>query len=158
MSARMWIIGLVAGVMPWITQAQDGVFDAPQRVDGLAVYLDFQPAAMGPDWSGFHRSTDVDTAAPAVRPELDRHLMVVVIDEQTGKRVGDARIEVTLTRTVPRGRPFIRNLDLMSRGANAVYGTMVTIDPLAPYEIDLKISRPGQAKASRVWFEPARVR
>jgi hypothetical protein len=157
MSARMWMIGTIVAVTPWLTQAQDRTFDAPQRLDGVVVSVDFEPAAMAPGWADSHRSSGVDTAAPAVRPELDRHLVVAVVDELTRERVGDARIEVTLTRTVPPGSAFTGKLELMKRGSPASYGTVVTIDPLAEYTLELTIRRPNQAEPSRARFGPARI-
>ena len=74
MSARMWMIGTIVAVTPWLTQAQDRTFDTPQRLDGVVLSVDFEPAAMAPGWADSHRSSGVDTAAPEVRPELDRHL------------------------------------------------------------------------------------
>ena len=82
MSARMWMVVVaIAAMMPWLTQAQHRTFDTPQRLDGVVVSVDFEPAAMAPGWADSHRSSGVDTAAPAVRPELDRHLVVAVVDE-----------------------------------------------------------------------------
>jgi hypothetical protein len=157
MSARMWMIGTIVAVTPWLTQAQDRTFDAPQRLDGVVVSVDFEPAAMAPGWADSHRSSGVDTAAPAVRPELDRHLVVAVVDELTRERVGDARIEVTLTRTGPPGSAFTGKLELMKRGSPASYGTVVTIDPLAEYTLELTIRRPNQAEPSRARFGPTRI-
>ena len=157
MSARMWMVGAIAAVTPWLTQAQDRTFDAPQRLDGIAVSVEFEPAGMAPNWVDSHRSSGVDTAAPAVRPELDRHLVVAVVDELTRERIGDARIVVTLTRTVPPGSAFTGELELMTRGSPASYGTMVTIDPLAEYTLELTIHRPNQAEPSRARFGPARI-
>ena len=157
MSARMWMVGVIAAVTPWLTQAQDRTFDTPQRLDGVVVSVDFEPAAMAPGWADSHRSSGVDTAAPAVRPELDRHLVVAVVDKLTRERVGDARIEVTLTRTVPPGSAFTGKLELMKRGSLASYGTMVTIDPLAEYTLELTIRRPNQAEPSHARFGPARI-
>ena len=157
MSARMWMVGAIAAVTPWLTQAQDRTFDAPQRLDGIAVSVEFEPAGMAPNWVDSHRSSGVDTAAPAVRPELDRHLVVALVDEMTQKRVGVARIEVTLTRTGPPGSAFNGKIELMTRGSPASYGTMVTIDPLAEYTLELTIHRPNQAEPSRARFGPARI-
>lgn len=158
MSARMWMVVVaIAAMMPWLTQAQDRTFDTPQRLDGVVVSVDFEPAAMAPGWADSHRSSGVDTAAPAVRPELDRHLVVAVVDELTRERVGDARIEVTFTRTRPPGIAFTGKLELMKRGSPATYGTMVTIDPLAEYTLELTIRRPNQAEPSRARFGPARI-
>jgi hypothetical protein len=153
----MWIVGAIAAATPWLTQAQDRTFDTPQRLDGIVVSVDFEPAAMVPDWADSHRSSGMDTAAPAVRPDLDRHLVVAVVDELTRERVGDARIEATLTPTVPPGSAFTSKLELMKRGSPASYGTMVTIDPLAEYTLELTIRRPNQAEPSRARFGPARI-
>jgi hypothetical protein len=125
----MWMVGAVAAAMPWLTQAQDRTFGAPQSLDGIVVSVDFEPAAMAPNWTDSHRSSGVDTAAPAVRPDLDRHLVVTVIDELTRERVGGARIGVTLTRTGPPGSAFIGKLVLLTLGFRASYGTMTTVDP-----------------------------
>jgi hypothetical protein len=157
MTYRKWIIGVVASMVPWMVQAQGRVFDAPQRVDGLVVYLDFEPATVAPSWADSHRSSGVDAGAPAVRPELDRHLVVAVVEELTGERVGDARIEVTLTPTGPPGGAFIGTLELMKRGSPASYGTTMTIDPLVEYTLELTIRRPDHAEPSRVRFGPARI-
>jgi hypothetical protein len=154
---RMWMVGALAAVAPWLTQAQDRAFDTPQRLDGIVVSVDFEPAAMAPSWADSHRSSGVDTAEPAVRPDLDRHLVVSVVDELTRERVGDARIDLTLTRTVPPGSAFTGELELMTRGSSASYGTMVTIDPQAEYTLELTIRRPNQAQPSRARFGPARI-
>lgn len=157
MSYGNWIIGVVASMVPWMVQAQDRVFDAPQPADGLVVYVDFEPAGMARNWADSHRSTGANNSAVAVRPELDRHLVVAVVHELTRERVEDARIRVTLTRTDPPGSPFSSKLELMERGAPATYGTMVTVDPLAEYSLELVISRPGEAEPSRLRFGPARI-
>jgi hypothetical protein len=153
----MWIVGALAAVAPWLTQAQERTFVNTQRLDGIVVSVDFEPAAMAPSWADSHRSSGVDPAEPAVRPELDRHLVVAVIDELTRERIGDARIVVTLTRTVPPGSAFTGELELMTRGSPASYGTMVTIDPLAEYTLELTIRRPDHAEPSRARFGPARI-
>lgn len=158
MSYSKWIVGVVASMLPLMVHAQDRVFDTPQRVDGLAVYLDFQPAAMAQNWSGFHRPTDVDTVAHSVKPDLNRHVVVVVIDEETGQRVGDADIEVVVTPTMPAGKPYSRQLDRMTSGANSSYGAVVTIDPASCHEIEVVVRRPDMRHESRVRFDtqPAR--
>ena len=157
MSARMWIVGALATVAPWLTQAQERTFVNTQRLDGIVVSVDFEPAATAPSWADSHRSSGVDPAAPAVRPELDRHLVVAVIDELTRERIGDASIVVTLTRTVPPGSAFTGKLELMKRGSAVSYGTMVTIDSVAEYTLELTIRRPDQAEPSRARFGPARI-
>ncbi len=158
MSYRKWIIGVVASMLPLMLHAQDRVFDTPERVDGLAVYLDFQPAAMAQNWSGFHRPTDVDTVAHSVRSDLNRHVVVVVIDEKTGQRVGDAAIEVVMTPTAPPGNSYSRQLDRMTSGANSSYGTVVTIDPASRYEIEVVVRRPDMRHESRVRFDTQATR
>lgn len=157
MSYRKWIIAVVASMVPWMVQARDRGFDAPQRAESLVVYVHFEPAGMSGNWADSHRSSGVDTAAPQVRPELDRHLVVAVVEELTGERVDDARIEVMLIRTRPPGGAFTGKLELMKRGSPASYGTMVTIDPLAEYTLDLTIRRPNQPEPSRARFGPARI-
>jgi hypothetical protein len=153
----MWMVGAVAAAMPWLTQAQDRTFGAPQSLDGIVVSVDFEPAAMAPNWTDSHRSSGVDTAAPAVRPDLDRHLVVAVVDQLTRERVSDARIEVTLTPTGPPGSAFTGKLELMTRGSSASYGTMVTIDPQVEYALEVTIRRPDHAEPSRARFGPARI-
>lgn len=152
----MWLrncmVGVVASVMPWMVQAGDKVPDGPQRVDGLAVYLDVQPAAMAADWDGFHRPTGSDTVTHSTRPELDRHIVVVVIDEKAGRRVDDAAIDVVITPAVPLGRSFVSSLERMTFGTNASYGTVVTIDPASRYVIEVAVKRPGVGHESRVRF------
>lgn len=158
MSLRNWMVCVAASVMPWMVQAEDRVFDDPQRADGLAVYLDFQPAAMAADWAGFHRPTDRDTVIHSGQSDLNRHIVVVVIDEKTGRRVEDASIEVIMTRTAPPGRSYSRPLDRMTLGANSSYGTVVTIDPASRYEIEVVVTRPGMKHDSRVRFDTQATR
>ena len=91
------------------------------------------------------------------RPESRRQRRRDLPDELTRERVGDARIEVTFTRTRPPGIAFTGKLELMKRGSPATYGTMVTIDPLAEYTLELTIRRPDHAEPSRARFGPARI-
>jgi hypothetical protein len=153
MSLRNWMLGVAASVMPWIVQAEDRVFDDPQRVDGLAVYLDFQPAAMAADWAGFHRPTNVDTVVHTGQSDLDRHIVVVLFDEKAGRRVDHAAIEVVVPRTGSRAKPSSHQLERMTSGTNSSYGTVVTIDPAARYEIEVVVRRPGMKHESRVRFD-----
>ncbi len=157
MSYRRCIIGVVASIVPWMLPAQDRGFDALQRADGLVVYVDFELAGMAPDWVDSHGSTGEGNSAVAVRPELDRHLVVAIVDELTRERLGDAHVRATLTRTVPPGSPFSSKLELMEKGAPATYGTMVTVDPLAEYSLELMISRPDETEPVRLRFGPAGV-
>jgi len=157
MSYRNWIIGVVASMAPWMAQAQDLGFDAAQRADGFVVYVDFEPAGMARNWADSHRATGANNSAVAVRPELDRHLVVAIVDELTRERVGDAQISAKLTRTNPPGSTFSSKLELMEHGAPPTYGTMVTVDPLAEYSLELMISRSDEAEPVRLRFGPARV-
>jgi hypothetical protein len=158
MSLRNWMIAVVASVMPWMVQAQERVFDDPQRADGLAVYLDFQPAAMAADWAGFHRPTGRDTVIHSGQSDLDRHIVVVVIDEKAGRRVDDASIEVIMKRAASPGKSYSRQLERMTSGANTSYGTVVTIDPASRYEIEVVVRRPGTKHESRVRFDTQATR
>ena len=153
MSLRNWMVGVVASVMPWMVQAEDRVFDEPQRADGLAVYLDIQPAALAADWAGFHRPTNVDTVVHTGQSDLDRHIVVVLFDEKAGRRVDDAAIEVVMTRAGSRAKSSSHKLERMTLGANSSYGTVVTVDPAARYEIEVVVRRPGMKHESRVRFD-----
>lgn len=158
MLSKMWLLALLAAVMPIAAHAQDSSIENPKRVDGLAVYLDIQPAAMAANWSGFHRSTgQQDTTIPSVRPDLDRHLVVVVFDDQTGTRVNDANIKVVVSREEPAGRSFTYSLDKMALGANASYGKVVTMEPSAVYDFKVLIRLAGKSDPVSVPFGPVRV-
>lgn len=158
MLAKMWMIAVLAGFMPVAAQAQDGAGEAPKRVDGLAVYLDIQPAAMAANWAGFHRSTgQQDTTMSTARPDLDRHIVVVVFDDRTGKRVNDASIRVVVSRDEPPGRAYTYSLDKMALGSNASYGKVVTMDPSAFYDFKVLIDREGTSQPISVPFGPVRV-
>jgi hypothetical protein len=154
----MWIVGLVAGAIPWTSQAQDRVIDTPKAADGLVIYLDFQPAAMAMNWKGFHRSTDKDTVIHATRPELDRHVEVVVIDEQSKQRVDDARVEITLLRKKNSWASPTYTLDKMFDGPRASYGTVIPMDPSDAYTTEVAVRRPNRSASTRVRFEAAPVR
>lgn len=155
MKARMWVVGLVAGAIPWIGQAQDRVIDTPKSADGLVIYLDFQPAAMAMNWKGFHRSTDKDTVIHPTRPELDRHVEVVVVDEQSRQRVGDAKVEITLLRKKSSWASPIYTLDKMFVGPKASYGTVIPMDPSDAYTTEVAVHRPNKSEPTRVRFEAA---
>lgn len=159
MLAKMWIIAMLASFTPFATQAQDSAGDAPKRVDGLAVYLDIQPAAMAANWEGFHRSTGADTTIFTARPDLDRHLVVVVYDDRTGKRVNDASISIVVSRHEPPGRSYTYSLDKMALGADASYGKVVTMQPSALYDFKVLIRRASKSKSEPVSvdFGPVRV-
>ena len=158
MKARMWIVGLVAGAIPWTSQAQDRVIDTPKTADGLVIYLDFQPAAMAMNWKGFHRSTDKDTVIHPTRPELDRHVEVVVVDEQTKQRVGDARVEITLLRNTNSWASPTYTLDKMFVGPKASYGTVIPMNPSDAYTTEVSVRRPNSSAPTRVRFDAAPVR
>jgi hypothetical protein len=158
MLAKMWLIALLAGVMPFAAQAQDSSIKNPGHADGLAVYLDIQPAAMAANWQGFHQSTgQQDRTISTVRPDLDRHLVVVVYDDRTGKRVNDASIDVVVSRKEPAGRSFTYTLEKMALGANASYGKVVTMEPSAIYDFKVLIRRAGKSEPVSVPFGPVRV-
>ncbi len=158
MNTRMWVIGLVASALPWISLAQDRVIDTPKTADGLIIYLDFQPAAMAMNWKGFHRSTDKDTVIHATRPELDRHVEVVVIDEKTKERIGDARVEITLLRKTNSWASPVYTLDKMFVGPKASYGTVIPMDPKDAYATEVAVHRPNRSAPTRVRFEAAPAR
>lgn len=158
MSMKMWLVALLVGVMPFAAHAQDSSINNPKRVDGLAAYLDIQPAAMAANWAGFHRSTgQQDTTIPSARPDLDRHVVVVVFDDRTGKRVNDASINVVISRQEPPGRSFTYSLDKMALGANASYGKVVTVEPSALYDIKALIRLSGNSEPVSVPFGTVRV-
>lgn len=158
MLLKTWLMALLVGVMPFAAHAQDSPIDNPKRVDGLAVYLDIQPAAMAANWTGFHRSTgQQDTTIPTVRPDLDRHLVVVVYDDRTGKRVNDANIKVVVSREQPAGRSYTYSLDKMALGTNASYGKVVTIEPSAIYDFKVLVRLAGKSVPVSVPFGPVRV-
>lgn len=153
MSISKWFVLAAAMVMPWVALAQGVGLGEPKRADGLAVYLSVDPSVIAQYWAQFHRSPGGEAVQQRVHPELDRHIVVVLVDEKTGKRVGNANIDVTLTHTASPGRSYEYKLDLMATGANATYGTVVTVDPTASYRISVVVKRADQKHPTRVSFD-----
>ncbi len=157
MFKTLWMVALLAGALPSASHAQDSSINTPKRVAGLVVYLDIQPAAMAANWEGFHRSTGSETTTSTARPDLDRHLVVVVYDDRTGKRVNDANIDVVVSREKPTDRSYTYSLDRMALGADASYGKVVTMKPSALYEFKVQIRRAGKSEPVSVLFGPVQI-
>lgn len=156
MRATNWMLTVLIAMTPIGASGQDRAFDDHQSVDGMVVHLGFESAAEAANWTGFHRSTDVDTTLHAVRSDLERHIVVVIENATSGARIEDARVKIKLMPVSTPGGALTRSLEPMARGSEASYGGTVTVDPDETYDLELTIQRRGRSGTSRVRFDAPR--
>lgn len=158
MSWRAWLASAFAIVVFCPAQAEEISGRATGRANGLTIHFAVQPAATAKAWAGFHKPTDADTVVHPTRPDLNRHLVVELADEKTGRPVTDATVEVIMTPRNAPSKSYPHRLDRMGPVKEGRYGAVVTIDPRVQYVVAVAVRRPDNPEISRVTFDTVSVK
>ena len=157
MSSYAWLASVLATLLLCSAQAQENSGWATGRANGLTIHFAVQPAATAEGWAGFHKPTDADTVVHPTRPDLDRHIVVELVDEKAGRPVTDATVEVVMTPRDAPSKSYRHRLDGMGSVKEGGYGAVVTIDPRVQYIVVVEVRRPNNPEVSRVTFDTVSV-
>ena len=158
------ILGDGAATSATLTPAGDPLH---QTSEGLSVYIGVVPAAIVKEHVEGHPETAMHGGVPAAENEY--HLVVAVFDANTGARVGDASVAVTVFgpgNTVVLGQRHLppwgtrplserlprKALEPMNAGQVITYGDYVNFPKPAVYTFQLTITRPGKTKPAVMNF------
>ena len=157
MSSYAWLASVLATPLLCSAQAQDHSGWATGRANGLTIHFAVQPGATAEGWAGSHKPTDADTVIHPTRPDLDRHIVVELVDEKAGRPVTDATVEVIMTPRDAPSKSYPHRLDGMGSVKEGGYGAVVTIDPRVQYIVVVEVRRPNNPEVSRVTFDTVSV-
>lgn len=114
----------------------------PQQVlskEGVDIYYGFQAAdtVAAPDAPSAHM------AGPAHK--RDHHLVVTLVDRQSGRRLEAAKVSATVTPLGLAGQR--KTLEAMSYAGTVSYGNYFRLDESLPNRVKLRIHMPGRKEA-----------
>jgi hypothetical protein len=158
MTWRAWLAGVLAILVLCTAQAEENSDRVTGRANGLTIRFAVQPAATAEGWAGFHKPTDADTVIHPTRPDLNRHLVVELVDEKSGRPVTDATVEVVMTPRNAPSKSYPHRLDRMGPVKEGRYGAVVTIDPRVQYVVAVAVRRPDNPEISTVTFDTVSVK
>jgi len=120
-----------------------------QTVDGVAVYFGIVPAEMVRGHPPDHPEGTMHGGAPVG----DNHIMVGLFDAKTGQRITDAKVTA---RVRAEKLDVTKALDPMIVAGSKTFGNYFYMPGGGPYQIEVRIQRPGMAREIRATFTWAR--
>ena len=117
-------------------------------VDGVAIYLGLMPAPVLQGHPGKHTERQMHGGVPKGRNQ--KHLLVALFDDASGKRIEDAQVSVVVSELV-MGRQRKR-LEPMEIAGAMTYGNYFNMPGDGKYSIQLHIQRPGGQAAIEATF------
>lgn len=148
-SRLMGLAALLALLAAWITPASAAVDEPYKRAGDFAVYLGVVPAEIVRGHPTAHAEREMHGGAPKGRHDL--HLVVAIFDAASGTRIGDAKVEATVSGI---GHVGITNVSLepMVIAETTTYGGYVNLSGNDRYTIKLDIRRPHGSPPASVEF------
>ncbi len=109
-------------------------------VDGVSIYLGIVPAEIVRGHPRGHPESEMHGGPQA--GEHVFHLIIALFDEQTDKRISDARVSASVSEINHPGSQ--RTLEPMLIAGTIAYGNYFDLPGSGPYRIVVQIRRPGQ--------------
>ena len=117
-------------------------------VDGVSIYLGIVPAEIVGGHSREHEESEMHGGPPAGKHVY--HLVIAVFDQQSGKRISDARVSASVLEINHPGR--LHELEPMLIEGTIAYGNYFDLPGTGPYRIMVQIRRPGQPRVIETEF------
>jgi hypothetical protein len=134
------VITLLASLaaVPAVTQAATA--SEHRVVDGVSIYLGIMPAEILRGHQRGHPESEMHGGPPAGGHVY--HLIIALFDQQTDKRISDARVSASIAEINHPGHQ--RKLEPMLIAGTVAYGNYFDLAGSGPYRIVVQIRRPGQ--------------
>lgn len=129
--------------------------DGYQTADGLAVYLGIMPAAMLRGHPGNHEEGAMHGGPGSGRHQ--QHIVVAVFDADSGDRVEDASVALTVSGLGHVGHRRIA-LEPMVIAGTVTYGEFIDFPGSDRYEIAVEVSVPGRQGPTSFTFSSEHLR
>ncbi|WP_275098039.1 hypothetical protein [Sedimenticola hydrogenitrophicus] len=130
--------------------------DAPetfQVVDGVTIYLGVMPAQIVQGHAREHEESKMHGGVSAGR--YRNHLVVALFDNATGRRIEDAQVTAAVSELGMRLER--KTLEPMRIADTTTYGNYFSMPSTGIYRIQLRLRRPGQARAIEATFTHGQV-
>ncbi len=148
---RMLWSGLLAAVLGFTAGGATAAESSyRQIVDGVAVYFGILPAELVRGHPPEHAEGQMHGGVPVG----ENHIVVVLFEEKTGKRLAGAEINARITGD--RGFDVRKKLESMEIAGSVSYGNYFSMPGAGPYHIEVRIRLPGAARELRATFTWAR--
>jgi hypothetical protein len=125
-----------------------------QTVDGHTVYLGIVPAEIVKGHEPGHPEREMHGGAPTRRGQY--HVMIVIFETSTGKRVTDARLVARVAE--PGLVPMQKKLEPMEISGAMSFGNYFAMSGAGPYRIKLAIELPATQRKLDTEFRNIRTR
>ena len=131
------------------TSVMAGHAERHQTVDGLSVYFGAIPAQMIGGHGSMHSTRDMKHG------KYTYHILVAIFDNNSGKRITDARVKATVTSLNTKGET--KRLEPM-HGDLLSYGNFFELTETTPYIVRVEIQRTDNKTKSLAEFTFTRPR
>jgi hypothetical protein len=128
--------------------------ETSQTVDGHTIYLGVVPAEFVKGHEPGHPEGEMHGGAPYRRGQY--HVMIVIFETATGKRVTDARLVARVSE--PGLAPMQKNLEPMEISGAMSFGNYFAMGGAGPYSIKLAIELPATKRKLDTEFRNIRTR
>ncbi len=142
------VIVLLAGLAAVPALSAAATASKHKVVDGVAVYLGIVPAEIVRGHPREHPESEMHGGPPA--GEHVYHLIIALFDEQTNKRISDARVSASISEINHPGPQ--RTLEPMLIAGTVAYGNYFDLAGNGPYRIVVQIRRTGQPRVIEAEF------
>jgi len=140
------IICIVSTV--FVARASDSNIKSSLQVkDGLAIYLGLLPAEM----IDGHVAHSMHGGLPI--GENRYHIAIAIFDDKTGKRIKNAKVQVSVNRKIGIGTESNKLLEDMKLNGKFMYGNYFSLKTAGPYRIDVNIKFVDGRKSVNVLFK-----
>ena len=131
----------------FLVQANDSSTNPNLQVkDGLAIYLGLLPAEM----IDGHVAHSMHGGLPIGQNRY--HIAIAVFDDKTGKRIKNAKVQVSVNKKVGIGMGSHKLLEDMKLNGKFMYGNYFSLKTAGPYRIDVTINFDNGEKTVNVVF------
>ena len=118
-----------------------------QVKDGYAVYIGLMPAEMieGHTLHTMHGGIPIG--------QYRYHLAIAIFDDKTGKRIKNAKVQVSINNKIGIGMESNKTLEDMDVNGKFIYGNYFTLKTAGPFRIDVNINLGTDLKPIKVTFD-----
>ena len=114
--------------------------------DGYVIYLGLLPAEMIEG----HTSHSMHGGIPS--GQYRYHLAIAIFDDETGKRIKNAKVQVSISNRIGIGMESNKALEDMDMNGKFMYGNYFKLKTAGPYRIDVIIDLGSNRKPLKVVF------
>ena len=114
--------------------------------DGYVIYLGLIPAEMIEG----HTSYSMHGGIPS--GQYRYHLAIAIFDDETGKRIKNAKVQVSISNRIGIGMESNKALEDMDMNGKFMYGNYFKLKTAGPYRIDVIIDLGSNRKPLKVVF------